>query len=62
MVFKLDDKAQKNALKLNGSKVGSHIYAHEKPMKGWISIPERHSDKWAEFAEKALTHVEKLNT
>jgi len=60
MVFKLDEKAQKDALKLNGSKVGSHIYAPEKPMKGWISIPERHSDEWTEFAEKALIYVEKL--
>jgi len=27
MLFKLDGKTQQEALKLNGSKIGSHLYA-----------------------------------
>ncbi len=60
MVFKLDDQPRKEALKLKDTKVGSHLYAPEKKMKGWISIPEEHSEKWANFAEKALKYVDKL--
>ena len=60
MVFKLDQETQEKALKLNGSKIGAHLYAPEKPMKGWISIPEKHSYKWTEFAKKALEYVEEL--
>jgi len=61
MVFKLDEQTQEDALKLEGAKIGSHLYAPEKPMKRWISIPERHSDKWSGFAEKALEYVDGLN-
>ena len=51
---------QEKALKLNGSKVGSHLFAPEKPMKGWVSIPEKHSEEWNKFAEKALKYMEEL--
>ena len=57
MVFKLDQDTQERALKLKGSKVGSHLYEPDKPMKDWISIPETHSDKWSDFAKKALKYV-----
>ena len=60
MIFKLDLKSQKEALHLNGSKTGSHLYAPDKPMKGWISIPKKHSVKWIEFASKALEYVDEL--
>jgi hypothetical protein len=60
MVFKLDEKTEEEALNLTGSKAGSHIYAPDKPMKGWVSIPKLHLDKWLHFAEKALDHVEAL--
>ena len=46
MIFKLDLK--------------SHLYAPNKPMKGWISIPKKHSVKWIEFASKALEYVDEL--
>ena len=59
MVFKLDPDTQERALKLNGSKVGSHLYDTDKPMKGWISIPGTHSDTWSDFAKKALNYVGK---
>lgn len=60
MVFKLDEQTQEQALHLKGAKVGSHLYALEKPMMGWVSITAKHSDKWSEFAEKALKYVEGL--
>ena len=53
MLFKLDDTAQKEALKLAGSRIGSHLYAPDKPMKGWVTLPEIHADNWAYFAQKA---------
>ena len=54
MLFKLDEKAQQEALKLNGSSLGSHLYAPDKPMKGWISLPFQHSDKWTDFTKKSV--------
>lgn len=60
MLFKLDEKAQKEALKLNGSSIGSHLYAPDKPMKGWVSLPSQHSDKWTNFTKKAVAFVKTL--
>jgi len=60
MLFKLDEKAQQEALKLNDSSIGSHLYAPDKPMKGWVTLPLKHSDKWADFTEKAISFVEAL--
>lgn len=59
MTFKLDKETQVEALKLDGSRIASHLYATEKLMNGWILIPERHSEKWVEFAKKAVDYVEK---
>ena len=60
MVFKLDEKEQKEALRLEGSKIASHLYAPEKPMKGWISIPFKHSHKWADFTKLAIEFVKTI--
>jgi len=60
MVFKLDQVTQEKALKLNGSKIGEHLYAPDKLMKGWVSIPEKHSEKWTDFAISAINYVEQL--
>ena len=46
MVFKLDENNQKRALEIDGAKIGSHLYAPEKPMKGWVSIPQNQSGEW----------------
>jgi len=54
MLFKLDKKTQQEALKLNGSKIGSHLYANDKPMKGWVSLPIEHADKWTYFTKKSV--------
>ena len=60
MVFKLDEKTQKEALKLEGAEIGSHIYAPERKMKGWVLIPSAHTDQWAKFASKAIKFVSAL--
>jgi len=54
MLFKLDEKTQQEALKLNGSKIGSHLYATDKLMKGWVSLPIEHADKWTDFVKKSV--------
>jgi len=42
MVFKLDEQSRDEALKLTDTNVGSHLYATEKQMKGWITIPYKY--------------------
>jgi len=58
MVFKLDEKSHKEALSLEGAKIGVHLYDSTKPMKGWVSIPNKYSDKWIDYAQKALKFIE----
>lgn len=57
MLFKLDDKGQAEALKLDGAEIGSHLYAPNKPMKGWVLIPSSFSEKWLSFTIKAIAYV-----
>ena len=54
MIFKLNEKDQQEALKLDGASIGAHLYDPTKPMKGWVSLPFEHSDKWTEFTEKTI--------
>ena len=54
MLFRLDERARQEAVKLDGSSIASHLYAPDKPMKGWISVPFKHSGKWAGFTKKAI--------
>jgi len=60
MLFKLDEKTQQDALRLSGSSIGSHLYDPDKPMKGWVSVPLKHSDKWPNFTKKAIAFVTTL--
>ncbi len=60
VLFKLDTNDQKEALSLNGSNVSSHLYAEDKPMNGWVTIPFNHAEKWQYFAEKAVKYVKSL--
>ena len=57
MLFKLNDLAQKEALKLDAAKIASHLYAPDKPMKGWITIPFKHSNTWKHFTKLAVEFV-----
>ena len=49
MLFKLDKKAQHEALKLNGSRIASHLYEIEIPMQEWDSLPFKKSGKWTKL-------------
>ena len=60
MTFKLDKETQQEALKLDGSRIASHLYATEKLMNGWVLVPVRHSEKWLRFAKKAVDYVENI--
>ena len=60
MLFKLSEKELEKALKLNGTSIGFHLYAPEKKMKGWVFVPEKHSDKWINFSKKAIVYVKSL--
>ena len=60
MIFKLDEKTQNEALKLQGSKQATHLYDSNKPMSGWITIPEKHADQWKIFTKKAIKFVSSL--
>jgi hypothetical protein len=58
MAFKLDEASRNEALKLNGAKIATHLYAPDRQMKAWISIPAEHSEQWAEYTEFALKFVD----
>ena len=60
MLFKLDEKAQQEALNLEGSKIGTHLYDSNRPMKGWISIPFKHYQTWADFTKLAIEFVKTI--
>jgi hypothetical protein len=54
MAFKLPDEAeQEKALALEGARVYEPADNGRK-MGGWIEVPPRHQDTWAELAETAL--------
>ena len=57
MLFKLSETDQVEALKLSGSSIGFHLYAPDKQMKGWVFVPEKHSDKWITLTNKAIKYV-----
>ena len=48
------------ALKLPEARKGSHLYDPDKPMSGWVLIPNDHSDEWPDFALKANEYVKSL--
>ena len=58
MTFKLDEKSEIEALKIDGAKNGTHLYAKDKQMKGWVLIPKEHSEMWSKFSKKAIVYVE----
>ena len=54
MMFKLQGKAEQEALELQGARTGTHIYDASRQMKRWVWIPFEHSKKWAKFTDKAI--------
>ena len=57
MIFKLDKKAEQEALNLKGAHVGVHIYDPSKLMTGWVQIPFQQSDQWKKFTAAALNNL-----
>lgn len=60
MIFKLNSKDEKKALRLKGARQGTHLYAPNRQMKGWVLIPFTHSSKWKDFAKKSIEFVMKV--
>ena len=58
MVFKLDAPTQIELLQLKGTKVFTPM--EERPMNGWIQVPEEHSAQWQHYAEAAMEYVQKI--
>jgi len=54
MLFKLDSKSRKEALKLKDTCISSHLYAPDKPMNNWVTIPLKYADKWTDFTKNAI--------
>jgi len=54
MLFKLDSKTRQEALKLDGAHISSHLYAPDRLMKSWITIPFKHAGKWFNFTKIAI--------
>ena len=54
MVFKLTDAGEREeTLTLEGA----HLFdpgERGRPMKEWVVVPEKHADRWAQLAERAL--------
>jgi hypothetical protein len=56
MVFKLTDKAHKEALSLDGAQLFDPS-GKKRPMKEWVQIPFDYKDQWSKFAKEALKYV-----
>ena len=57
MIFKLNAEDEKEALSIPGASEGTHLYAPDRPMKGWVLIPFKHSTEWKKFAKKSAKNV-----
>ena len=57
--FKLDEKAEKEAMKLDGAKTFNP--SGKKPMNGWTELSFDHADRWKAFAKSAMAFVKTLD-
>ena len=60
MIFKLDGNSLQDALSLDGAKLFEPM--DNRPMKEWVQLSVDYSDRWQEFAVKALDYVSKIKT
>jgi hypothetical protein len=58
MVFKLTGDIHKEALALKGAQLFDPS-GKKRPMKEWIQVPAKHSDKWEKLAKEAFKFVGK---
>lgn len=59
MIFKINKDDEKKALRLKSARQGTHLYAPDRQMKGWVLIPFSHSSKWKALAKKSMKFVMK---
>ena len=57
MIIKLNPSDEKESLKLRASRQGTHLYAPERKMKSWVTVPFVHSDKWEDLIKKTITNI-----
>ena len=57
MIFKLNNDDEKMALRLKGARQGTHLYATNRPMNGWVLIPFIYSKRWKDHAKKSIAFV-----
>ena len=60
MIFKLEVKNLQEALSLDGAKLFEPM--DNRPMREWVQLSFDYSDRWQEFAVKALDYVAKIKT
>src|SRR4051812_11933953 len=58
MIFKLDADHEKEALALKGAKIFAPM--ENRPMNGWVHVPNTHAAKWKKLAEVAMEYVKKI--
>ena len=57
VMFKLNKDDEKKALRFKGARQGTHLYATDRKMKGWVLVPFSHSSKWRDLAKKSIDFV-----
>ena len=57
VLFKLAPDKIEEALQLEYSSPATHLYAADRPMKGWVKIAWQHSNQWAYFAREAIAYL-----
>ena len=61
MVFKLTDKAHKEALGLKGAQLFDPS-KKGRPMKEWVQVGYEHKSQWKKFSNAAMKYVIALNS
>jgi hypothetical protein len=57
MVFKLCGTAHERALALEGAQLFNP--SGRMPMKDWVQVPARHSERWPAFADEAIKGLQR---
>jgi hypothetical protein len=54
MMIKLNPDEGNKVLQLTGARQGTHLYAPERKMKNWVTVPFAHSGKWRPWLKNLL--------
>ena len=61
MIFRLQAIDEQKALSLTGASQGTHIYAPDRAMRGWVKVPFSNSARWKALAKKSIAYAMKLS-